>query len=124
MLHLYRDLEIRRDHTGKSQSVIVSCKCYSDYVTKTISMPESADPDVPEPTIEIETTDFDSMTLRGQIDVEWFVPDELAQTGTSETDISKATSSWWASLESYQPIIDAEQQLLTDYAEFDGQVSA
>ena len=119
MLHLHKDLEIRRDHTGKSQSVIVSCKCYSDYITKTISMPEAADPDVPEPTIEIETTDFDSMTLRGQIDVEWFVPDELAQTGTSRNDVAKARASWTESFNSYQPIIDAEQQLLTDCAEFD-----
>ena len=51
MLHLHKDLEIRRDHTGKSQSVIVSCKCYSDYVTKTVSFPESGDPDIPEPTV-------------------------------------------------------------------------
>ena len=122
MLYLKRDIEINRDHTGKSQSATVSCKCYTDYVTKTVMKKEFFDS--PEATIETQMADYDNMTLRGQIDIEWFVPDELSQTGTSETDVSKATSSWWESFNSYQPIIDAEQQLLTDYAEFDGQVSA
>ena len=122
MLYLKRDFEIHRDHTGKSQSVTVSCKCYTDYVTKTVMKKEFFDSS--EATVEAELADYDNMTLRGQTDIEWFVPEELSQTGTSETDVSKAISSWWESFESYQPIIDAEQQLLIEYAEFDGQVPA
>ena len=122
MLYLKRDFEIHRDHTGKSQTVIISCKCYINYVTKTVMKKEFMDS--PTETIEAQVADWDNMTLKGQIDIEWFVPNELAATGTSQTDVSNAIGSWWQSWEEYQPIIDAEKQLLTDYAEFDGQVSA
>ena len=99
MLYLKRDIEINRDHTGKSQSATVSCKCYTDYVTKTVMKKEFFDS--PEATIETQMADYDNMTLRGQIDIEWFVPDELAQTGTSRNDVAKARASWTPSFESY-----------------------
>ena len=117
MLYLKRDFEIHRDHTGKSQSATVSCKCYTDYVTKT-KMKKKHQDDA-EATHEVEFTDWDNMTLRGQIDIEWFIPDELAITGTSEYDVFSGIDTWQPELSQYQPIIDAEQQLLTDCAEFD-----
>ena len=115
MLYLKRDFEIHRDHTGKSQSATVSCKCYNNHVTKTVMKKENQED--AEATHEVQITDWDNMTLLGTTDIEWFIPNELAITGTSETDVAGGIDTWFPVLNEYQPIIDAEQQLLTDFAD-------
>ena len=129
MLTFKRNIEVDRAGGSDSECIalIVECCVYTNIVMKEVTFTNPSDSS--EETVDI--IDWENSTKKGSETVTWEIPTNLrtsevkqARGWTTANDYTTKYSQWIKELNKDEEIISAENKLLEDYAEFDGQVSA